>query len=167
MIYFVSDGDAIKIGRAKDVGLRIRDLQCGSSRELTLIGTTEGGSAEERHAHVTLSEHRLAGEWFKDCEAVRDAIASFMDFGIQVVQDQPRKPDSDILAKCRAAASLLVQNEVRNGYPKMEAYSRVSDMIGVSSAWMRYFVGGRGEPRFSEGLALLQLAHALAKNSAD
>jgi hypothetical protein len=74
MIYFITDGVAIKVGRANNVASRLKDLNCGNSRQLTLVASVDGHSKEESSVHSELAEFRLGGEWFRDCKSVRSAI---------------------------------------------------------------------------------------------
>lgn len=78
MIYFVSNGRAIKIGYSKTVGSRFRSLQTSSSEELDFLGSAEGGKPEERFLHKRLGSHRLKGEWFVDCPEVREVMADVL-----------------------------------------------------------------------------------------
>jgi hypothetical protein len=65
----------IKIGwTANDVGGRLGDLACASPAELVVLGLREGAMAAERQLHRDFAEHRVRGEWFRDCPAIRDYI---------------------------------------------------------------------------------------------
>lgn len=65
LIYFISSGDAVKIGISQDVARRLESLQCGSPVELTLLGTRPGGEVEERALHQKFAHLRIRGEWFR------------------------------------------------------------------------------------------------------
>ncbi len=71
-VYFIlnEDSNAIKIGWAKDLGLRMKALQTSSPTQLKLVKSVqvEGGKKAqelERSLHKQFSTIRLAGEWFK------------------------------------------------------------------------------------------------------
>lgn len=66
MIYFITDGEYVKIGftDSDDVGERMKTLQVGNARRLSLIGTMPGGREEECLLHALLSDFRASGEWF-------------------------------------------------------------------------------------------------------
>lgn len=83
MIYFISDGAAIKIGRSRDVKARLKDLNCGNARPLSLIASIEGHSKHEAAIHADLAEYRLHGEWFEDCTAVREALTKYEADGVR------------------------------------------------------------------------------------
>lgn len=68
MIYFfIEDTDElVKIGRAKDIERRRRDLQTGNHRRLLLLGwiRTEDDARVEREIHQHFKVLRGRGEWF-------------------------------------------------------------------------------------------------------
>lgn len=71
-IYFIinPDSQAIKIGKAKNVFKRLKDLQTGSPAELKLlkiIDVRAGKEAREREEqfHQKFQHLRLIGEWFR------------------------------------------------------------------------------------------------------
>jgi hypothetical protein len=71
-IYFIlnEDSNAIKIGRARDLGKRMKALQTSSSAQLKLVRSIQvNGSKEaemlEKALHRQFREIRIAGEWFK------------------------------------------------------------------------------------------------------
>ncbi len=79
-VYFLQGGDdgAIKIGMSRDITRRVSELQKCSPVELRIIGTIErmvGAAVLEASFHKRLAEHRLHGEWFKNCDEVRLVIA--------------------------------------------------------------------------------------------
>ena len=67
MIYFVSDGEYVKIGftEDEDISKRIRALQTGNARKLELVAVIPGDTSAETALHRVLSELRVSGEWFK------------------------------------------------------------------------------------------------------
>lgn len=64
MIYFITDGEYTKIGVADDPHKRLRELQTGNARELTLICSIDGSYELERKLHKVLGNWRVLGEWF-------------------------------------------------------------------------------------------------------
>ncbi|MCG9890855.1 MAG: GIY-YIG nuclease family protein [Thermosynechococcaceae cyanobacterium MS004] len=71
-VYFIlnADSNAIKIGRARDLGKRMKALQTSSPAELQLLKSIQVNSAKEaeeleKSLHRRFYEIRLAGEWFK------------------------------------------------------------------------------------------------------
>lgn len=64
-VYFISGGDLIKIGYAKQPLKRLTSLKSGSPYELTLIASMAGSMALERHLHDRFADLRQNGEWFR------------------------------------------------------------------------------------------------------
>lgn len=67
MIYFITDGEYVKIGftSGSDVDNRLNALQIGNARKLTLLATIEGGRESELALHSVFEGLRVRGEWFK------------------------------------------------------------------------------------------------------
>lgn len=63
-VYFITDGDAIKIGRSSDPQRRLGVLQTGHPKPLWLIGTISCDVMTEDEAHRRFSSCALRGEWF-------------------------------------------------------------------------------------------------------
>jgi hypothetical protein len=75
-VYFVSDGENVKIGHTYDLPKRLIALQTGSSRPLAVVGSvirTDPASVESR-LHMRFADRRVLGEWFRltcdECLAV-------------------------------------------------------------------------------------------------
>ena len=71
--YFISDGIAIKIGKAGDIDQRLSDLQTGNSQPLILLSyipctSQDGMSAEERKSQNHFMKYHLQGEWYSITE---------------------------------------------------------------------------------------------------
>lgn len=64
MVYFIQDGDRIKIGFSKNPEKRLSDLQVSNSRPLVLLGTMKGGRGTEQRIHTLFEHLRITGEWF-------------------------------------------------------------------------------------------------------
>lgn len=73
-VYFITDGEAVKIGSASDVRRRVASIQALHHRELVVLGTAPGGFRLERKLHRELAAYRIRGEWFRRCEAVEAAL---------------------------------------------------------------------------------------------
>lgn len=69
-LYVISEGEngPIKIGRSRNPGARMAELQTGNARRLCVVATYELTHDEacdaERKLHEELSEFAMAGEWF-------------------------------------------------------------------------------------------------------
>lgn len=74
-VYFVQAGEGhIKIGWTGDIEARLSTLQIGTSEDLYLLALILGGQAAERRLHQKFAQYRVRGEWFEDCEEIRDYI---------------------------------------------------------------------------------------------
>jgi hypothetical protein len=90
-VYFIKAGDSIKIGVSVDIPRRMSELRVGCAHKLELIATIDGSYAEESRLHAALDQHRLRGEWFSDCEEVRDVISHALSYGVASLQPKPRQ----------------------------------------------------------------------------
>lgn len=74
-VYFISAGDAIKIGFASKVTNRLKALQTSTHNNLTLLAQAPGNSLLERRYHHQFREYRIRGEWFRaDAEPILQEI---------------------------------------------------------------------------------------------
>lgn len=65
-IYFVRVGDAVKIGRAKDLGARLRLLRVDNADEVQLLAKIRGTVAGEKEIQDLFHKSRIRGEWFRE-----------------------------------------------------------------------------------------------------
>jgi hypothetical protein len=63
-IYFIQDGDAVKIGISLDPAARLKDLQLGNPRPLSILFQIEGDLDGEAMLHKLLAAERIRSEWF-------------------------------------------------------------------------------------------------------
>jgi|13_taG_2_1085334.scaffolds.fasta_scaffold121632_2 hypothetical protein len=64
-VYFITDGEYIKIGKAKDPQERLNGLQTGNPKNLFIIATINGDEAVEYQMHHRFKQWHHRGEWFK------------------------------------------------------------------------------------------------------
>jgi hypothetical protein len=64
-VYFISDGENVKIGAALEPRRRLADLQVANARLLTLLFVRPGGFAEETRLHDLFWDHHERGDWFR------------------------------------------------------------------------------------------------------
>jgi len=62
-VYFISDGNAVKIGTSDDPIRRLRDLQTGNPRLLDLLGISR--LQTESEFHEIFKDYHLRGEWYE------------------------------------------------------------------------------------------------------
>ena len=80
MIYFIKEtgrgADFIKVGIATDIVARLKELQTGNPRKLSIMGVIEGSYKEEAVILRLLKKWRVTGEWVRNCLEVREIIES-------------------------------------------------------------------------------------------
>jgi hypothetical protein len=74
-VYFAEIPGRVKIGFAKDVGLRIKTLQTGCADPIVVAFSQPGSRSTERGYHKRFAHLRGAGEWFR----VEGDLAVFLD----------------------------------------------------------------------------------------
>lgn len=74
-VYFLRDGDCIKIGTSTNVSTRVSGGQTMNPRELVLIGSVPGDQQLEANLHRKFWHLHARGEWF---EATPELLA-FID----------------------------------------------------------------------------------------
>ena len=88
MVYFVQSLDKIKVGFTSNITHRIKGLRSANPHGVILIGTVHGDKNHEKKIHKVLKDHNVVGEWFKDCEEVREYIDKILNDGIKVKYKQ-------------------------------------------------------------------------------
>ncbi|MEZ2132531.1 MULTISPECIES: GIY-YIG nuclease family protein [unclassified Sinorhizobium] len=73
-VYFITDGEAIKIGKANNPKSRLSGLQTSHHKPLRILALIPGSEETERALHWKFERHRIRGEWFKDCKEIREFI---------------------------------------------------------------------------------------------
>lgn len=64
MIYIISDGHRVKLGKSKDPTRRVKQLQTGSGVRLRLLACYHLPDVYERRLHGILRDCKTKGEWF-------------------------------------------------------------------------------------------------------
>lgn len=77
-VYFIhaKRSNFVKIGFAKTVPNRMRELQVGCPFELAILGWREGDRETEIRIHFHYKKFRIRGEWF-EFPSVNDALLAF------------------------------------------------------------------------------------------
>ena len=76
MIYFIQNGDTVKIGYAANPDQRVASLRSSSPHVIRVLGVMEGSPGDERALHQMFAQHRIRREWFKWCGDIQDYIAN-------------------------------------------------------------------------------------------
>lgn len=130
MIYFAAATDGrIKIGTTRrDVSERLRQIGQDFAQPLALIGSVDGNHRFERAIHAHLAEYRIAGEWFRDCDAVRRTIRNIVLAGGKAIGFRPA-PGVLSARPRRAASAALTQ-----GGPDLDLFVRAARLAFGSDA---------------------------------
>lgn len=78
-VYFLWDGETIKIGRSGAPFARMQELQKTRRLRLQMIGHFRAHPDEELRLHRIFKDLRLGGEWFKPAAQLLDLIAELRD----------------------------------------------------------------------------------------
>lgn len=66
MVYFITNGENIKIGYSKNINKRLKQLNTGNDKKLYILGYIQGDKDKEKEIHKKFSKFRIRsnGEWF-------------------------------------------------------------------------------------------------------
>lgn len=73
-VYFITDGEAIKIGKANNPKSRLSGLQTSHHKPLRILGLLPGDERLEGMLHGRFRKYHIRGEWFHDSSAIRTFI---------------------------------------------------------------------------------------------
>lgn len=91
-VYFVSDGEAVKIGFSEKPARRLAGIQSHHPKPLTLLGTVSASVFDEQDLHQKFSDIRIRGEWFR---ATPELLAFIVDACAQPnPASAPARPES-------------------------------------------------------------------------
>lgn len=95
LVYFIGDGEAMKIGVSKVVENRVKSIQTGNPRKVRILWVMKPVSMNaydaEASLHRRLSEYRLEGEWF-----ALDGFRSLEIMNSRFIEEIYEKPMSDL-----------------------------------------------------------------------
>lgn len=83
MLYVITDGNHFKFGTSRKVYDRVKGLQTGNPRKLSVVATIPDDIVQrwwrddyscETMFHEMLEEYHVLGEWFRDHIAVRAVV---------------------------------------------------------------------------------------------
>lgn len=82
-VYFITDGEYVKIGKADNPFQRLKDLQVSNVKILKIICLIPGGSEMEQRLHRYFSDCKIRGEWF----TTNDFMLEFIDMMNKMFSD--------------------------------------------------------------------------------
>ena len=71
VVYFIRDGEFVKIGYSDNPKRRMSDLQMANPRKLEFLGSFPGGEADEQRLHMVFEQFHIRNEWFFYSDAIR------------------------------------------------------------------------------------------------
>lgn len=78
-VYFITDGEYVKVGMANDVRVRLNQMQTGNPKQLKIATVIEYGDAEmEHHLHTRYAKQHVRGEWYKLSKEMLEDIKYFI-----------------------------------------------------------------------------------------
>lgn len=80
-IYFIGNGEYVKIGIANNPKKRLKSLQGANHARLHIIYTMPGNETLERLLHTIFRDYRIRGEWFSYSGALKKFVECFKDEG--------------------------------------------------------------------------------------
>lgn len=158
VVYFLSDGELIKVGYATTVADRIACLQTGNGRKIECICSTPATLKQERTLHGILPA-RMEGEWFRPSVKLlrlmrivmstphenRDGIiADFIDYErgkksrLRAVQ---RSTQERLVARLRRETVELVTDIVEE-----HGCQALATAVGLTDGAVRWWKTGKAMP---------------------
>lgn len=77
-VYFIRNGDTVKIGYSANPEKRMAQLQTGAAHKLELLGQVPGTPLTERMYHQRFSNVHIRGEMFELDGPIRAAIEAIL-----------------------------------------------------------------------------------------
>lgn len=87
-VYFISDGDTIKIGWSGAPLSRLNELQGANSKPLNLLGSIRGSIEDEQAIHRMFRDLHIRGEWFR---SARHLLAFIEDVTGRTIIKRPEQ----------------------------------------------------------------------------
>lgn len=76
-VYFIQNGDAVKIGISVTPRKRMADIAVSNHADLRLLGVLPGGAKRERALHAKFKAHHIRGEWFKLVPEIKEYLRQY------------------------------------------------------------------------------------------
>lgn len=90
MIYLIKSGEYVKIGFSENINKRLSILQTGNPIKMEIIDYKEGNKIDEGILHSLCKEFRIRGEWFKDCDQVREIFKNYISKKLDNIKIQDK-----------------------------------------------------------------------------
>lgn len=106
-VYFIRNGEAIKIGFTDNIKRRLAGLQTSSHTTLELIGSVSAGALDELSIHARFAHLRIRGEWFRAEPDLMTFIKRLRGGGTYA----PMTPKEQIKEACQGLVRLKRKHE--------------------------------------------------------
>lgn len=150
MIYFISDGEFVKVGTAKDVEARLSTIRGANARTIEVLAICEGGHDLERKIHKALPDRvRNNGEWFRKSATIMGLIGKVQADGVEAAKAFVRRANEAKqkadwtefeMAYDAAAQAVLTIICAKHGS------KRVAELADVTEASVRLYLSGKVRP---------------------
>jgi hypothetical protein len=148
-VYFITDGDAIKIGWSGAPKVRIKDLQATNPRPLRILLSIQAHPYDERILHARFAHLRLTGEWFRSEPELTDFIETARTWPWrEPPRRSPRVRVPAAPSKTKAMHALLDQAEVQH-----RGNEAVAGRIRILRHSLRLLAGGEDTAEMREQMA--------------
>lgn len=117
-VYFISDGELVKIGYSGAAEVRRTKLQSANGRPLVILGAIRGTPHTERMLHAEFADCRVRGEWFRPSELLITYIEHHCGNSDGLRQLKPTHED-----KLRAAGLPVFSKEVLAACSSLRAWA--------------------------------------------
>lgn len=145
MIYFLSDGEHVKIGFSDDVKKTVAHIQTSNPKKLSVELIIDGDYAFEQKIHNDLKEFSVKGEWFYYSDSVREYIHKLKSGDLRwSLGFLKQEIELNAFKKARTNAGLSLND--------------VSEILGLTKQSVNEF-----EKRFLRGSVSIKTTHKFAK----
>lgn len=150
-VYFISRGDAIKIGFSSTPVRRMTNLQHQQTEMLELLATAPGTMRHERSLHEKFEHLAIGGEWFRPEQGLLD----FIDHVRRTKQTPLARADE--ARRTRHQLNLIARQHKGN----VVVINRVRTLVG----YMRYLAEAKDDPERADRLrkGIVETAESLAQ----
>lgn len=141
-VYFVSRGDAIKIGLTTRLAARVRELAKVVRRPVTLLGAFPCPPVSEAQMHMMFAHLALGGEWFKHDQEILDFVEEMKMAVDNELREQLKAiRNSDHPARGPARNLIQIMDEVTMG--NLTAAEAAQPMQAATIQFHRAMKGGQ------------------------
>lgn len=153
MVYFIQEEGTnfVKIGYSKTkegVDERLKSLQTGNARKLSLLFLFNGSIDDEKDLHKAFKKQRVLGEWFNIKDKlqdfdIKDRIETYLEKRIQKREQEADKIVKQTEKDFKYIESSIIKYAKNNKDRKVDYYELIKSIkprIKNDEYWSRYIV---------------------------